>query len=63
MNMNREADGPLAGVRVLDLSSVVSVPLATMILGAPGAGVIKVEAAGSGDDAEASQIARAAGWG
>ncbi|MFP6815440.1 MAG: CoA transferase, partial [Pseudomonadales bacterium] len=41
--------GPLDGYRVIDMSSVVSGPLATMMLSDQGAEVIKVETIGAGD--------------
>ncbi len=41
--------GPLDGVRILDLSAVMSGPLAASMLGDQGASVIKVEAPGLGD--------------
>jgi crotonobetainyl-CoA:carnitine CoA-transferase CaiB-like acyl-CoA transferase len=45
--------GPLSGYRIVDLTSNVSGPLATMILGDQGAEVIKVEAPDSGDSTRA----------
>ena len=41
--------GPLNGYRIVDLTSNVSGPLATMILADQGAEVIKIEAPGGGD--------------
>ena len=49
-----EARGPLAGVRIVDMTAMLAGPWATMILGDQGADVIKIEAPGVGDHTRAS---------
>src|ERR1700680_5338920 len=44
-----KSKGPLSGFRIIDVTQMISGPMATMILGDQGADVIKVEPPGIGD--------------
>ncbi|MEA2836670.1 MAG: hypothetical protein QOD89_1220 [Bradyrhizobium sp.] len=44
-------DGPLAGIKVIEIGQAVAGPMAGMILGDMGAEVIKIEKPDGGDDA------------
>jgi crotonobetainyl-CoA:carnitine CoA-transferase CaiB-like acyl-CoA transferase len=56
--MSAPAQGPLSGVRVVDLTRILSGPFCSMLLGDLGADVVKVEAPGKGDHVRGQGVIR-----
>ncbi len=52
--LGSQVTGPLAGYKVIDLTTMIAGPFATMLLGDQGADVIKVEIRGRGDHVRAT---------
>lgn len=57
LDFDHTAQGPLAGVRVLDLSRLVAGNMATHVLADFGADVVKIERPGQGDDLRKWRVA------